>query len=50
MPAVAIFGAFMGLYLRHYDLDIYAQIGLVMLIGLAANPVGSVIGLVVPSP
>ena len=34
---VAIFGAFAGLYLRHYDLNIYAQIGLVMLIGLAAK-------------
>ncbi|HEV2985162.1 MAG TPA: multidrug efflux RND transporter permease subunit [Vicinamibacterales bacterium] len=34
---IAVFGACVGLYLRHFDLDVFAQIGLVMLIGLAAK-------------
>ena len=34
---VAIFGAFLGLYLRRYDFGVFAQIGLIMLIGLAAK-------------
>jgi HAE1 family hydrophobic/amphiphilic exporter-1 len=34
---IAVFGAFAGLYLRRFDLDVFAQIGLVMLIGLAAK-------------
>jgi HAE1 family hydrophobic/amphiphilic exporter-1/multidrug efflux pump len=33
----AMFGAFLGLYLRTMANDIYAQVGLVMLIGLAAK-------------
>src|SRR5882724_6241679 len=34
---VAVLGAFLGLYLRKFDLGIFAQIGLAMLIGLAAK-------------
>ena len=34
---VAVFGAFMGLILRRLDLDVYAQIGVIMLIGLSAK-------------
>lgn len=34
---VAVLGAFLGLALRHFDLDVYSQIGLVMLVGLAAK-------------
>jgi HAE1 family hydrophobic/amphiphilic exporter-1 len=34
---IALCGAFLGLVLRRYDLDVFAQIGLVMLIGLAAK-------------
>jgi HAE1 family hydrophobic/amphiphilic exporter-1 len=34
---VAVFGAFLGILLRKYDLGVYAQIGLIMLIGLSAK-------------
>jgi len=34
---VAVFGGLAGLLLRNYDLDVYSQIGLVMLVGLSAK-------------
>ena len=34
---IAIFGAFAGLFMRHFDLNVYSQIGLIMLIGLSAK-------------
>jgi HAE1 family hydrophobic/amphiphilic exporter-1 len=34
---VAVLGAFLGLLLRRYDLDVYGQIGVIVLIGLAAK-------------
>jgi len=34
---IAVLGAFGGLVLRHFDNNVFAQIGLVMLIGLAAK-------------
>jgi HAE1 family hydrophobic/amphiphilic exporter-1 len=34
---IAVFGAFLALYARDFENDVYFQIGLVMLIGLAAK-------------
>jgi HAE1 family hydrophobic/amphiphilic exporter-1 len=34
---VAVFGGLLGLLLRHYDFDVFGQIGLIVLIGLAAK-------------
>ena len=34
---IAVFGAFAGLWIGHYENNVYAQINLVMLIGLAAK-------------
>jgi HAE1 family hydrophobic/amphiphilic exporter-1 len=34
---IAVFGAFLAVYLRRLDNNVYAQIGLVMLIGLSAK-------------
>ena len=34
---IAVFGAVLGLLMRRFDFDVYAQIGVIMLIGLAAK-------------
>src|SRR5262249_23633434 len=34
---IAVFGALLALWLRRFEMDVFAQIGLVMIIGLAAK-------------
>jgi HAE1 family hydrophobic/amphiphilic exporter-1 len=34
---IAVLGAYLGLWSRHFDNNVYAQIGLVMLVGLTAK-------------
>ncbi len=34
---IAVLGAYAGLYIQKFDLNLYAQVGLVMLVGLAAK-------------